>query len=225
MLGELTALIRELAGGGKAKRDDEAEERQAADRKKKQDRAEAARGSWDGRMAEAEEHDIGEDGWGGWGERQNESKKTRLQHQNAAKFWPEDFTGTKGCRPFGDLTGELESYVLALAPEVEAKEMLNWLRRADVRKITDEMIEDEAGAQAPLWQEISKAMGPMLHKISKLTARVKLRPISKSDGFTTYRTLARWFSAQSDADACTLHTRITNPARASTLDDLQSKES
>ena len=31
------------------------------------------------------------------------------------------------------------------------------------------------------------------------------------------------FSAQSDADACTLHTRIANPAKASNLEDLQVK--
>ena len=43
--------------------------------------------------------------------------------------------------------------------------------------------------------EVSEALGPLLHKVSRGSAGVKLKAVSKIDGFNTWRLLAFWFQA------------------------------
>ena len=50
-------------------------------------------------------------------------------------------------------------------------------------------------------KEVSKALGPLLHKVCKGSAGVKLKAVVKT-GFNAWRVLAFWFQARSTNDSC-----------------------
>ena len=62
-------------------------------------------------------------------------------------------------------------------------------------------------------KEVSEALGPLLHKVCKGSAGVKLKSVLKIDGFNAWRVLAFWFQARSRNDSMSLLTMIMNPDR------------
>ena len=59
-------------------------------------------------------------------------------------------------------------------------------------------------------KEVSEALGPLLHKVCKGSAGVKLKAVLKVDGFNAWRVLAFWFQARSTNDSMSLLTMIMN---------------
>ena len=72
-------------------------------------------------------------------------------------------------------------------------------------------------------KEVSEALGPLLHKVCKGSAGVKLKAVVKTDGYNTWRVLAFWFQARSTNDSKSLLTMIMNPDRAKDLSDMMNK--
>ena len=66
-------------------------------------------------------------------------------------------------------------------------------------------------------------LGPILHKVCKGSAGVKLKAVVKTDGFNAWRVLAFWFQARSTNDSMSLLTMIMNPDRANDLSDMMNK--
>ena len=69
-------------------------------------------------------------------------------------------------------------------------------------------------------KEVSKAMGPLLHKVCRGSAGVKLL---KTDGFNAWRVLAFWHEARSTNDSMSLLTMVMNLDRAKDLGDMMNK--
>ena len=65
-------------------------------------------------------------------------------------------------------------------------------------------------------KEVSEALRPLLHKVCKGSAGVKLKEALKTDRFNAWRVLAFWFQARSTNDSMSLLTMIMNPDRART---------
>ena len=72
-------------------------------------------------------------------------------------------------------------------------------------------------------KEVSEALGPLLHKVCKGSAGVKLKAVLKFDGFNAWWVLALWFQARSTNDSMSLLTPIMNPDRAKDLSDMMNK--
>ena len=70
---------------------------------------------------------------------------------------------------------------------------------------------------------MSEALGPVLHKVCKCSAEVKLKAVLKFDGFNACRVLAFWFQAKSTNDSMSLLTMNMNPDRAKDLNDMMNK--
>ena len=68
-------------------------------------------------------------------------------------------------------------------------------------------------------KEVSEALGPLLHKVCKGSAGVKLKAVVETDGFNAWRVVAFWFQARSTNDSMSLLTMILNPDRAKDLSD------
>ena len=72
-------------------------------------------------------------------------------------------------------------------------------------------------------KEVSEALGPLLQKVCKGGAGVKLKAVLKIDGLNAWRVLAFWFQARSTNDSMSLLTMIMNPDRAKDLNDMMNK--
>ena len=70
---------------------------------------------------------------------------------------------------------------------------------------------------------VSEALGPLLHKVCKGSAGVKLKAALKTDGFNAWRVLAFWFQARSTNDSMSLLTMIMNSDRANDFNDMTNK--
>ena len=66
-------------------------------------------------------------------------------------------------------------------------------------------------------KKVSEALGPLLHKVCRGSAGVKLKALLKTDGFNAWRGLAFWFQARSTNDTMSLLTMIMNPDKAKDL--------
>ena len=72
-------------------------------------------------------------------------------------------------------------------------------------------------------KEVSEALGPLLHKVCKGSAGVKLKAMLKTAGFNAWRVLAFWFHARFTNDSMSLLTMIMNPDRAKDLSEMMNK--
>ena len=95
--------------------------------------------------------------------------------------------------------------------------------------ISDKMRKEALFAVAPEavvdWnlKEVSEAPGPLLHKVCRGSAGVKLKAVSKIDGFNAWRVSAFWFQARSTNDSMSLLTMIMNPDSSKDLSDMMNK--
>lgn len=153
----------------------------------------------------------------------------RLKHREARDFlnMMEDYTGEMGSKSFTEFTGRMETYLHVLAPEAKVKALLTWIGKRSTgsgmeTEIDDQTITEAAegdghnvvgldGGNGDLWRLISRAMGPVLHKVCRSHAAIKIRPIAKSNGFEAWEQLAHWFSARSTMDRTAHMALIMSP--------------
>ena len=157
-----------------------------------------------------------------------EQKKTNLNNRNAEKFWPETYTADRvDKKSFAEFLGEVETFLSVLAPGLLARPLLEWAAAFRDQPIVLSDVEAyEAAYGNPFdWnlREVSEALGPLLHKVCKGSAGVKLKAVLKIDGFNAWRVLAFWFQARSTNDSRSLLTMIMNPDRAKDLSDMMNK--
>ena len=157
-----------------------------------------------------------------------EQRKVKLNSRDSEKFWPETYTADRvDKKTFAEFVGEVETYLSVLAPGLLARPLLE--RAAAFRDQAIVMSDEEAyevthGNRFD-WnlKEVSEALGPLLHKVCKGSAGVKLKSVWKIDGFNAWRVLAFWFQARSTNDSMSLLTMIMNPDRAKDLGDMMNK--
>ena len=151
-----------------------------------------------------------------------EQKKTKLNNRDAEKFWP-DTADLVDKKSFAEFLGEVE----VLAPGLLARPLLEWVAAFRDQPIVLSDVEAcEAAHGNPFeWnlKEVSEALGPLLHKVCRGSAGVKLKAVLKIDGFNAWRVLAFWFQARSTNDSMSLLTMIMNPDRAKDLNDMMNK--
>ena len=157
-----------------------------------------------------------------------EQKKVKLNNRDAEKFWPETYTADRvDKKSFAEFLGEVETYLSVLAPGLLARPLLEWAAafRDQAIVMSDVEAYEVAHGNPFDWnlKEVSEALGPLLHKVCKGSAGVKLKSVSKIDGFNAWRVLAFWFQARSTNDSMSLLTMIMNPDRAKDLGDMMNK--
>ena len=130
-------------------------------------------------------------------------------------------------KSFAEFLGEVETFVSVLAPGLLARPLLEWAAAFRDEPIVLSCVEAyEAAHGNPFdWvlKEVSEAHGPLLHKVCKGSAGVKLEAVLKIDGFKAWRVLAFWFQARSTNDSMSPLTLIMNPDRAKDLNDMMNK--
>ena len=146
-----------------------------------------------------------------------EQKKTKLNNRDAEKFWPETYTADRV---------DKKSFAEFLAGLL-ARPLLEWAAafRDQPIVLSDVEVYEAAYGNPFDWnlKEVSEALGPLLHKVCKGSAGVKLKAVLKVDGFNAWRVLAFWFQARSTNDSMSLLTMIMNPDRAKDLNDMMNK--
>ena len=142
-----------------------------------------------------------------------EQKKTKLNNRDAEKFWPETYTADwVDKKSFAEFLGEVETYLSVLAPGLLARPLLEWAAVAAHGNPFD-------------WNltEVSEALGPLLRKVFRGGAGLKLKAVLKIDGLNPWRVLSFWFQARSTNDSMSLLTMIMNPDRAKDFSDMMNK--
>ena len=144
-----------------------------------------------------------------------EQRKVKLNSRDAEKFWPETYTADRvDKKSFAEFLGEVETYLSVLAPGLLARPLLEWAAafRDQAIVMSDVEAYEVAHGNPFDWnlKEVSEALGPLLHKVCKGSAGVKLKSVSKIDGFNAWRVLAFWFQARSTNDSMSLLTMIMN---------------
>ena len=155
-----------------------------------------------------------------------EQKKTKLNNRDAEKVWQETYTADRvDKKSFAEFLGEVETYLPV--PGLLARPLLEWAAAfRDQPIVLSDMEAYEAAHRNPFdWnpKEVSEALGPLLHKVCRGSAGVKLKAVLKIDGLHAWRVLAFWFQARSTNDSMSLLTMITNPDRAKDLSDMMNK--
>ena len=219
MLGRLVAQeaaeeeeLKQAAEDAKSKGE---EREESIEEKRAKGRPDPIAGTWarNGNEEEERHHDGEKGSYGGkgpayGGKGGGDWKEPRVDVKGASHFWPSTFLGEKGAKVFATHRRYMEVYLTTLAPEADAKGILDWLGRmaGSPGPITEKEVEEETKDEETkeLWMKISKAAGPMLHKRTEGAAGRKIRPVSVGDGFNTWRVLAREFSATSPNDGSTL---------------------
>ena len=157
-----------------------------------------------------------------------QQRKIKLNNRDAEQFWPETYTADLvDKKTFAEFLGEVGTYLSVLAPGLLARPLLEWAAAFRDQPIVLSVVEAcEAAHGNPFdWnlKEVSEALGPLLHKVCKGSAGVKLKAVLKTDGFNAWRVLAFWFQARSTNDSMSLLTMIMNPDRAKGLSDMMTK--
>ena len=127
-------------------------------------------------------------------------------------------------KSFAEFLGEVETYPSVLAPGLLARPMLGWAAvfRAQAIVASDVEAYEVAHGNPFDWnlKALSEALGPILHKVCRGSAGVKLKAVLKTDGFNDWRVLAFWFQTRSTNDSISLLTMIMNPDRVKDLTDM-----
>ena len=114
-----------------------------------------------------------------------------------------------------------------LAPGLLARPSLEWVAAfRDQPIVLSDVEAHEAAHGNPFdWnlKEVSETLGPLLHKVCKGNAGVKLKAVLKIDGFNVWRVVAFWFQAKTTNDSTPLLTMIMNPDRAKNFNDMMNK--
>ena len=117
-----------------------------------------------------------------------DQKKVKLNNRDAEKFWPETYTADRvDKKSFAEFLGEVETYLSVLAPGLLARPLLEWAAALrDQAIVTSDVEACEAAHGNPFdWnvKKVSEALGPLLHKVCKGSAGVKLKAVAKTDVF------------------------------------------
>ena len=93
-------------------------------------------------------------------------------------------------KSFAEFLGEVETYLSVLAPGLLARPLLEWAAAFRDQPIVLSDVEAyEAAHGNPFdWnlKEVSEALGPLLHKVCRGSAGVKLKAVLKIDGFNAW---------------------------------------
>ena len=154
-----------------------------------------------------------------------EQKKTKLNNRDTENFWPETYTADQvDKKSFAEFLGEVETHLSVLVPGLLARPLLE---RAAVFRDQPIVMSDvdacEAADRNPFdWnvKDVSKALGPLLHKVFRGSAGVKLKAVFKIDRLNAWRVLAFWFQDGSTSDSMSL---LTMPDRAKDFSDMMNK--
>ena len=116
-----------------------------------------------------------------------EQEKAILNIGDAEKFWPETYTADRvDKKSFAEFLGEVETYLSVLAPGLLARPLLECAVAFRDQPIVLSAVEAyEAAHGNPFdWnlKEVSEALGPLLHKVCKGSAGVKLKAVLKIGG-------------------------------------------
>ena len=116
-----------------------------------------------------------------------EQKKTKLNNRDAEKFCPETYTADRvDKKSFAEFLGEVETCLSVLVPGLLARPLLEWAAAFRDQPIVMSDVEAyEAAHGNPFdWnlKEVSKALGPLLHKVCRGSAGVKFKAVLKIDG-------------------------------------------
>ena len=94
-------------------------------------------------------------------------------------------------KSFAEFQGEVETYLSVLAPGLLARPLLEWAAAFRDQAIVISDVEAYEAAHGNPFdcnlQEVSEALGPLLHKVCKGSAGVKLKAVMKNDGFNAWR--------------------------------------
>ena len=109
-----------------------------------------------------------------------EQQKDKLNNRDAEKFWPETYTADRvDKKSFAEFLGEVETYLGVLAPGLLARPLLEWAAvfRDQLIVMSDVEAYEAAHGNAFDWnlKEVSEAPAPLLHKVCKGSAGVKLK--------------------------------------------------
>ena len=151
-------------------------------------------------------------------------KTYELKPRDAKEFWPSQWDGDAKARPFRKLTSDIETYLDVLLPPMDAKGLLQWIAKQDGKTSPENKHEEAArvaGVPTTALKEAMGTLGTMLHK--QCSECTKIQHLGKRDGLSIFKMLVHHFSAQSAVDCCTLMGRITNPPRASNINELASR--
>ena len=112
-------------------------------------------------------------------------------------FLPETYTADRvDKKSFAEFFGEVETYLGVLAPSLLARPPLEWAAAFRDQPIVLSDVEAyEAAHGNPFDWNLSEALGPLLHKVCKGSAGVKVKAVLGIDGFNAWRVLAFWFQA------------------------------
>ena len=130
-------------------------------------------------------------------------------------------------KSFAEFLGEVETYLSVLAPGLLARLLLELAAAFRDQAIVMSDVEAYEVVHGNLFdwnlKEVSQTLGPLLHKVCKGSAGVKLKSVSKIDGFNAWQMLAFWFQARSTNGSMSLLTMIMNRDRAKDLGDMMNK--
>ena len=128
---------------------------------------------------------------------------------------------------FAEFLGEVEMHLIVRAPGLLTRPLLDWAAafRDQAIVMSDVEAYEVAHGNPFDWnlKEVLEALGTLLHKVCKGSAGVKLKSVSKIEGFNAWRVLTFWFQARSTNDSMSLLTMIKNPDRAKDLGDMMNK--
>ena len=124
-----------------------------------------------------------------------EQKKIKLNNRDAENFGPETYAADRADKKsFAEFSGEAETYLSVLPPGFLARPVLEWAAAYRDQAIVMSDVEayeacDAAHGNPFDWKlkEVSEALGPVLHKVCRGTAGVKLKAVVETDGFNAWR--------------------------------------
>ena len=97
-------------------------------------------------------------------------------------------------KSFAEFLGEVETYLSVLAPGLLARPLLEWAAAFRDQAIVMSDVEAYEAAHGNLFdwnvKEVSEALGPLLHKVCRGSAGVKLKAVLKIDGLNAWQVLA-----------------------------------
>lgn len=147
----------------------------------------------------------------------------KLRTRDAEKFMPEAWTGEKGACPFSDLAYEVENYLSVLDPSGSGKALLEWAAGHKEQITPTDVADIDLDERFPLAKELNSALGQVLTKVTKDTAKTMVKRAGPGNGLRAWQNLARWYRLRSAMDKATSITMVMNPGQSKDMGELHRK--
>ena len=116
---------------------------------------------------------------------------------------PEQWSGEKGACPCSDFAYEVANYLSVLEPEGTNQEILEWAA-SQKKPITTQDVDDlDLDERFPHAKQLDAALGHVLTKVTKDTARTMVRQAGPGNGLRAWQNLAQWYRPRSATDQAT----------------------